>query len=280
MIDSHVHLWKYKAANYPWITGEMAALQHDHCIAELEDDLEFSGVDQVIAVQSRRSDRENHFLLEQTRKSDGFIAGIVGWAPLDSDDLRVFLDQYLHEPMLVGVRETFDSSSADELLDNPDFDHGVSELARQDLALELMVSEQQLPMAMMFADRHPNQRIAINHFASPSMDSGTPSDLWSHAVRELARRPHVYCKISGLSARMDSVSRRSTHSQVLKPYFETLCKAFGPERLMFGSNWPVCNLTTTYPAWLNTVDDLILPLSEDEQQAIRQETAKVFYHIE
>lgn len=279
VIDSHVHLWKYKAANFPWITEEMEALQHDHRVAELEEDLEFSGVDQVIAVQARRSDRENHFLLEQARKSDGFVAGIVGWAPLDCAELRVFLDQYLHEPMLMGVRASIDFSSEDELLNNPDFDHGVTELARHDLALDLMVSEQQLPAAILFADRHPNQRIVLNHCASPDMDSSGPSQLWALAIRELARRPHVYCKISGLSPQLGAVGLRATHSQVLKPYFETLCKAFGPERMMFGSNWPVCNLNTTYPAWLNTVDDLILALSEDEQHAIRRETAKAFYRI-
>lgn len=279
VIDSHVHLWKYKAANCPWITGDMTVLKHDHRITELEDELEFSGVDQVIAVQSRRSDRENHFLLKQAKKSDGLVAGIVGWAPLDSADLRVFLDQYLHEPMLKGVREIIDSSCAEELLNNPDFDHGITELARHDLAFDLMVSEQHLPAAILFADRHPNQRMVLNHCGSPDMGSTGPTASWAHAIRELARRPHVYCKISGLSAQLGSMTSRSTHSQILKPCFEALCNAFGPERMMFGSDWPVCNLSTTYPAWLNTVDDLILPLSEDEQKAIRRDTAMDFYRI-
>lgn len=258
----------------------MAALRQDHRIYELEDDLEFSGVDQVVAVQSRRSDRENHFLLEQAKQSDSLVAGIVGWAPLDSTELRVFLDQYVHEPMLKGVRETMNSSFAENPLNNPDFDHGVTELARHDLALDLMVSEQQLPAAILFADRHPNQRIVLNHCGSPSMESTTPSRSWAHAIRELARRPHVYCKVSGLSAQLDSMTSGRIHSQILKPFFDIVCNAFGATRIMFGSDWPVCNLTTTYPAWLNTVDDFILTLSEDEQRAIRRETAMDFYRIQ
>ena len=150
----------------------MKVLQHDYRIAELEHALEFSGVDQVISVQSRRSDRENHFLLEEARKSDNLVAGIVGWAPLDSPELRAFLDQYLHEPMLKGVREIISGSSTEKFLNNPDFDQGITELTRHNLAFDLLVSEDQLAAAIAFADRHPNQRIVLNHCGCPQIDPG------------------------------------------------------------------------------------------------------------
>ena len=257
----------------------MKALQQDYRIAEFEDELEFSGVDQVISVQSRRSDRENHFLLEEARKSDNLVAGIVGWAPLDSPELRVFLDQYLHEPMLKGVREIVSGSSTEKFLNNPNFDQGITELTRHNLAFDLLVSQDQLTAAIAFADRHPNQRIVLNHCGCPQIDPETFSQSWARSIRELARRPHIYCKLSGLSGQLGPIASRPIHSQIIRPYFDTVCHAFGPQRIMYGSDWPVCNLATTYPAWLNTVDDLIISLSEDEQKAIHQDSAIGFYQL-
>jgi L-fuconolactonase len=279
MIDAHHYFWKYKPAEFPWITEEMGTLQQDYQVDDFEHELEFSGIDQVISVQSRRSDRENHFLLKQAKKSDNLVAGIVGWAPLESDELRVFLDQYLHEPMLVGVREVITGSAEGEFLSNPDFDRGMKELLRHNLAFDLFVSEQQLPAAIAFADRHPNQRMVLNHCGCPQMDASTFPSSWAHSIRELARRPHVYCKISGLSNQLPSDTGRSIHSQIIAPYFDTVCNAFGPGRMMYGSDWPVCKLTTSYPAWLNTIDDLIFSLSETEKNAIHQDTAIRFYQL-
>ncbi|MDG1357652.1 MAG: amidohydrolase family protein [Akkermansiaceae bacterium] len=279
MIDSHHHFWKYKPADFPWVTEDMSVLQQDYRIDELEHELEFSGIDQVISVQSRRSDRENHFLLEQAKKSDNLVAGIVGWAPLDRDEIRVFLDQYLHEPMLKGVREIITGSPEEKFLNNPDFDQGMAELIRHNLAFDLLVSEQQLPAAIAFADRHPNQRMVLNHCGCPQIDAQPSSASWAHSIRELARRPHVYCKISGMSSQLPADTGRAIHGQILRPYFDTVCNAFGPERMMYGSDWPICELTTTYPAWLNTIDDLIYSLSESEKHAIHQDTAIRFYQL-
>lgn len=298
MIDSHHHFWKYKpadfpcadfqcadfpwitdCADFPWITDDMEVLQRDHRVAELEQELEFSGVDQVISVQCRRSDRENHFLIEQAQKSDQLVAGVVGWAPLDSPHIRVFLDQYIHEPLLKGIREIITGTPDEQFLDNPDFDHGMHELTRRDLAFDLFVSEEQLPAAIAFADRHPGQRMVINHCGCPHITAGAFRESWARNIRELARRPHLYCKVSGLTTGLPPATASAQHSQLIRPYFDTVCKAFGPERLMYGSNWPICNLTTSYPAWLSTMDDLIFPLSEDEKNAIYQDTAIGFYKI-
>ncbi|MBT8044105.1 MAG: amidohydrolase family protein [Verrucomicrobiae bacterium] len=276
MIDSHHHFWTYKPADFPWIGEGVEELLRDYKVAEFEDDLEFSGIDQVISVQARRTDRENRFLIDQAKKSDDLVAGIVGWAPLDSTDLRVFLDQYIHEPLLKGVREMIAGTPTERFLDNPDFDQGILELTQQDLAFDLFISEDQLPAAIAFADRHPNQRMVLNHCGCPKISAGSFSKTWARHIRELARRPHVYCKISGLTAEVQS-GRSST--DILRPYFDTALESFGPERLMYGSDWPVCKLTTTYPAWLNIVDDLIITLSNDEKDAIHQQTAIGFYKI-
>ena len=264
----------------------MEVLQRDHRVAELEQELEFSGVDQVISVQCRRSDRENHFLIEQAQKSDQLVAGVVGWVPLDSPHIRVFLDQYIHEPLLKGIREIITGTPDEQFLDNPDFDHGMHELTRRDLAFDLFVSEEQLPAAIAFADRHPGQRMVINHCGCPHITAGAFRESWARDIRELARRPHVYCKVSGLTAR----ARPRAHSKV-RARFSTASSS-GPistyrvqglrshERLMYGSDWPLCNLTTSYPAWLTQPwTTSSLPLSEDEKNAIYRDTAVEFYQI-
>ncbi len=278
MIDSHQHFWKYKPDDLKWISDDMQILHRDYLLDELEDDLDLAGVDHVISVQARCSDAENKFLLKQANKSNGLVAAVVGWAPLTGDTLRVFLDQYIHDPLLKGVREIIQGTPDEQFLKNPDFDNGIHELTHRNLAFDLLISHDQLPAAIAFADRHPNQRIVLNHGGKPPVKSAEFPQTWARHIRELARRPHVYCKFSSLTTEIQDGSTPS--SSLFKPYFETLLNAFTPERMMYGSAWPVCKLTTTYPAWLNTLDDLILPLSEDEKDAITHNTAINFYQID
>ncbi len=283
MIDSHHHFWKYSAEEYGWITEDMPALMRDCLVPELDHDLDMSGVDQVISVQARCSDRENRFLIDQAKKSDDLVAAIVGWAPLTCDSLRVFLDQYIHEPLFKGVREIIQGAPDEQFLDNADFDHGIRELTHRDLAFDLLVFHHQLPAAIAFADKHPNQRIVLDHGGKPPICKQGLTDpdsrSWARNIRELARRPHVYCKLSGLTSGIPGTDT-SRGTALLQPYADTLLNAFGPERIMFGSDWPVCLLNTTYPAWLNTVDNLIHTLSPGEQAAIRQDTAVQFYKLQ
>jgi L-fuconolactonase len=278
MIDSHHHFWKYNTDDYAWISDDMTTLRRDCLVAELENDLDLCGVDQVISVQARCSEQENQFLLEQAKNSDNLVAGIVAWAPLTSENMRLFLDQYINEPLVKGIREIIQGTPEEQFLNNPDFDHGIRELTHRDLTFDLLVFHDQLPAAIAFADRHPNQRIVLNHCGKPPIRSGDSPKLWARNIRELARRPHVYCKFSGL---MTEIQDRGNElgTDLIRPYFDTVLKAFGPERLMFGSDWPVSLLGTTYPVWLNIVDDLIHPLSEDEKSAIRTDTATDFYQI-
>jgi L-fuconolactonase len=278
MIDSHHHFWKYNTADYAWISDDMTALRRDCLVPELENDLDLCGVDQVISVQARCSEQENQFLLEQAKNSDSLVAGIVAWAPLSSDNLRLFLDQYINEPLVKGIREIIQGTPEEQFLNNPDFDHGIRELTHRDLTFDLLVFHDQLPAAIAFADRHPNQRIVLNHCGKPPVRSGNFPKSWARNIRELARRPHVYCKFSGLMTEIQDRGN-ALDTDLIRPYFDTVLKAFGPERLMFGSDWPVSLLGTTYPAWLNIVDNLILPLSEDEKSAIRTDTATDFYQI-
>ena len=282
MIDSHHHFWKYSSDQYTWITEDMPSLMCDFLVPELEHALDMSGVNQVISVQARCSITENQFLLNQAKSSDDLIAGIVGWAPLTSNKLRTFLDQYIHEPLFKGVREIIQGTPDEQFLDNADFDHGMRELTKRDLAFDLLVSNDQLPAAIAFADKHPNQRIVLNHCGKPPICqqalTDTDSKIWARNIRELARRPHIYCKLSGLTTAVKD-NGLSWDTNTLRPYADTVLNAFDPTRIMYGSDWPVSLLNTSYPAWLNTVDDFIHTLTPDEQSSIRQDTATHFYQL-
>jgi len=280
MIDAHQHFWKFTEESFPWIGESMPQLRQDFLLPELENDLDLSGVNQVVTIQARSCEDENTFLLDQAKASNQLIAGIVGWAPLTSKKLRPFLDQYIHEPLFKGVREIIKYTPTEQFLDNPDFDAGIRELTHRELTFDLLISADQLTDAIAFADRHPDQRIVLNHCACPEIEtdgfSSATTQAWARNIRELARRPHIYCKLSGLHAPHHPLTR---NTDLIRPYFDTILKAFGPQRIMFASDWPIALLHTTYPAWLNTVDDLILPLSSDEKSAIQATTATEFYRL-
>jgi len=278
MIDAHHHFWRFTEDAHPWISGDMPILRRDYLVRELENDLDLSGIDQVISIQTRCSDEENQFLLNQAKKSIALVAAIVGWAPLTSDNLRLFLDQYIHEPLIKGFREIIQGSSDEQFLDNPDFDHGLRELTHRDYAFDLLVTHDQLPAAIAFADKHPNQRMVLNHCGKPPIRANRFPKTWARNIRELARRPHVYCKLSGLTTEIQD-REKSWHTDLIRHYFDTILHAFTPQRIMFASDWPVCLLNTSYPTWLNAIDDLILPLSTAEKSAIQHETATQFYHL-
>lgn len=282
MIDAHLNFWKYSAKDYDSLTEESPQLQQDFLLPELENDLDMSGIDQVVTVQSRRSDADNRFLLDLAKSSDDLVAGIVGWAPLYASDLRLFLDQYIHEPLLKGVREIIEDSDDEQFLDNPDFDHGIRELTHRNLTFDLLVAHHQLPATIAFTDKHPNQKMVLDHCGKPPVSANGLKDpgskIWARNIRELARRPHVYCKLSGLIPEIPDNARRS-NTELLKPYVDTILKAFGPERIMFGSNWPTSTIKAGYPTWLNTVDELIHALSPGEQSSIRENTSINFYSL-
>ena len=278
MIDAHQHLWKFNATDFPWISTETPCLRHDFGVAELADAIDMCAIDHAVSVQARCSDTENQFLLDQAKNSEGLITGIVGWAPLTSHRRRIFLDQYIHEPLIKGFREIIKGTPDDQFLDNPDFDLGLRELTHRDYTFDLLISHDQLPAAIELADRHPNQQIVLNHCGNPPIQAGEFPTTWARNIRELARRPHVYCKLSGLTTEIQD-QNITWQTDLIRPYFDTILNAFSPQRIMFGSDWPTSLQNTTYPAWLNAVDDLLLPLSHDEKSAITDDTARDFYQL-
>lgn len=271
-LDAHVHLWRFVAAEHPWMTPAMGALKRDFLPDELEAHLHEHGMRGAIAVQARSSLDETRWLLGLADQHD-FLAGVVGWVPLTAPDLARHLDAFAPHPALLGVRHVGVDDPDDELLLRPEFARGIASLARYDLVYDLIVLERHLPQALTLVDRHPRQTFVLDHMARPEI-AREPSAPWRSHLRRLAERPNVYCKLSGLTTGADW--QRWT-AEDLRPYVDLALEAFGPRRLMFGSDWPMCLLSCEYRTWTETAQTLTATLSLDERAWLWRRTAEHAY---
>jgi L-fuconolactonase len=273
VIDAHHHFWKYSPAEYGWIGKGLEVLARDYLPPDLKAEISQAGIDGVISVQARQTVAETDWLLELAEEN-GFIRGVVGWGPLvDVSSLRKHLDVWTRNPKLVALRHVLQDEPDDRHMLRPDFDAGVSILKEYNLRYDILIFERQLPGAMQLVDRHPNQIFILDHIAKPSMIGGD-FQSWRGQILELARRENVCCKISGMATEADWKTWTPVQ---LRPYFEAVLEAFGPARLMFGSDWPVCLLATGYGRWATTVHQWTEKLSADEKGRIWGGTAMEAY---
>jgi L-fuconolactonase len=265
-IDAHHHFWRYTPEEFGWIDDSMATIRRDFLPPDLEQAILATGIDGVVSVQARTSLEETDWLLSLAARHE-LIRGVVGWAPLSSSGVGQLLETLVASPKLRGLREVCQGQPRGFLL-RPDFLAGVGQLSRLGLAYDLLIFESQLEEAIEFVDRFPSQVFVLDHVAKPRIAKGL-IEPWSRQIAELAKRPQVYCKLSGMVTEADS----SWSEEKLRPYFETVLEAFGPGRLMYGSDWPVCLARCTYQRWHNTVTSLISDLSSDEKADILGRTA-------
>jgi L-fuconolactonase len=275
-IDAHQHFWHYDAAAYSWIDESMRTIRRDFLPSDLAPALATSGVDGTVAVQARQSLAETEWLLQLSRTFP-WIKGVVGWLPLAEQGAAIgrLLEHFGTLNRFKGVRHVL-QAEPDAYFSDPGFNDALAEVARAGLTYDLLIVARQLPVALTWVDRHPALRIVLDHIAKPIVD-GAPSLEWSRSIRELARRPNLYCKFSGV---VTEVPGWRWSPELLRPYFEVVLEAFGPERLMFGSDWPVCLVATDYPRWHATVENLLLPLSPPERAAIMGGAAATAYRLE
>ncbi|WP_255483971.1 amidohydrolase family protein [Granulicella sp. 5B5] len=272
-IDAHHHLWHYTTAEYGWIDDTMQPLRRDFLPADLVEACAAAHVDATIAVQARQTLEETHWLLALATENP-LIRGVVGWADIAAADLPATLEPLLANPHLKGLRHIV-QAEPDGFLDDPAFNRGIEALTRTGLTYDILIFARQLPEATRFVDRHPTQSFVLDHIAKPSIASGEIAH-WSASIHELARRPNVTCKLSGM------VTEANWHTwtpSTLKPYFDVALEAFGPTRLMAGSDWPVLNVASTYTQWWQTLDTWLAPLSPDERVQIEGRTAARVYHL-
>ncbi|APR86616.1 L-fuconolactone hydrolase [Minicystis rosea] len=273
-IDAHVHLWRYVPAEHPWMTGAMTAIQRDFLPAELAAQMAASGIASAIPVQARHSLDETRWLLDLADEHP-FLAGVVGWVPLASPDVAQDLERLADRPKLRGVRHVVLDDPDDALMLRDDWNRGVALLAAYGLRYDLIVYERHLPQAITLVDRHPRQIFVLDHVARPEI-RGAPSALYRDQLRALAARPHVYCKLSGLTT---GTGPGGYTADDLAPYVDLALEAFGPRRLMFGSDWPMCILTCDYARWTGLVQQLTAALSPDERAWIWRRTAEEAYGL-
>ncbi len=270
-IDAHHHLWRYTAEEFQWIEEPMAALRRDFLVEDFNEVLSLADIDTAISVQARQSLQETQWLLNCADQTDG-ICGVVGWAPLLTESLPSALDQFADNPKLVGIREIV-QAEPEGFLDQSSFDRGIAELTRRDLAYDLLIRDRQLQEATRFVDRHPRQRFVLDHSAKPSI-ANAQLDPWRHQIACLAKRQNVFCKLSGLVTEANWSGWTLNH---LRPYLDVCVEVFGPERLMAGSDWPVCLVASTYSRWWSTLSEYFAPFSDPEIESIFGGTAAEFY---
>jgi L-fuconolactonase len=272
-IDAHHHFWKYSAAQYEWIDDAMSAIRRDFLPSDLAKEIREVGIEGAISVQARQTLQETRWLLAIAAQND-FIKGVIGWVPLTDPSVRDELDLLRGDPRLRAVRQVVQGEPDGYLL-RRDFNAGVSVLQEIGLTYDLLIQERQLPEATRFVDQHPQQVFVLDHLAKPPLRENR-LEPWRQNLRELARRENVYCKVSGLVTEADLEAW--TEAQ-LQPYLETALEAFGPARLMFGTDWPVCLVACSYRRWYDVICRFAASLWPEEKTSLFGRTAARAYRL-
>jgi len=275
-IDAHQHFWRYTADEYGWIDDSMATLRRDFLPAESARELSAAGCDACIAVQVRQSLAETRWLLALADVHPS-IAGVVGWVDLQAgaDAVRAQLASFASHTKLVGMRHIAQSEPDDRFLVRPQVLEGLEVLAEFGLAFDLLIYRRHLRAASECVARLPGQRFVLDHLAKPNI-RGRERRPWEEDIRGLAAHPHVYAKLSGLITEADW---NAWTADDLRPYLDVAFDAFGADRLMIGSDWPVCLVAAPYQRTLNAVVEYIAPRPAHEQDAVLGGTAQRFWRL-
>lgn len=273
-IDAHQHFWRYDPTEYPWITDQLAAIRRDYMPEDLQPLLEANGFDGCVAVQARQTLEETRWLL-QLADEHPFIKGVVGWVDLSAADVREQLAPFAGHPKLKGIRHLLQDEPDDAYMLRPEFRRGLAVLGELGLTYDLLLFPRHLPYAVQLVQEFDEQPFVVDHLAKPYIKAGAISP-WREEIQRLARYENVYCKLSGMVTEADWHHWRPGD---FTPYLDVALEAFGPRRLMIGSDWPVCTLAGEYEPVMAIVVDYIERLSATERQAILGGTATAFYKL-
>lgn len=273
-IDAHHHLWRYFPPGPVWMGDGMDVLRRDFLTDDLRVVTAEAGVTGTIVVETARTIVETEWL-SKVAASSQLIYGVVGWTPLTIPGFASELERIAALPKMKAVRHPIHDELDDQFILREDFNQGIAELKRFDLGYDILICEKHLPQTIEFVDRHPNQIFILDHLAKPRIRDRMLSP-WRENIRELARRPNVYCKISGMVTE-DHWHQWSYDS--LYSYIEIVMEAFTPKRLMFGSDWPVATLASSYRRWIGNVLIAIGQFSAEERDWILARTAIEAYKL-
>lgn len=273
IIDTHVHFWKYDKKRDAWITNEMKILKQDYLPAHLIPTLKRNGVDGCVAVQAGQSEYETHFLVELA-KTHSEIKGVVGWTDLQSKNVEERLQYFSQYNSIKGWRHVVQSEPDDFLL-REDFQNGIRALAPYNYTYDILIYHYQLKPALQFVSKFPDQKFVIDHCAKP--DIGKKNiDEWRTLIKEMAKHPNVYCKISGL---FTETKWKQWSAGDFYPYLDVVFDAFGTDRLMFGSDWPVMLLSGIYVQWKSLLEKYMENFVEEDRLKVLGDNAISFYNL-
>jgi L-fuconolactonase len=273
-IDAHQHLWRYLPPGPGWMGDGMEGLRRDFLIDDLRAITAEAEVTGTIVVEAERTLEETAWLSQVAASSD-LICGVVGWAPLTTPAVMSELKRVASLPKMKAIRHPLHDEPDNQFVLRDDFNRGIAALKRFDLRYDILIFEKHLAQTIQFVDRHPDQVFILDHAAKPRIRDGVLSP-WRENIRELARRANVYCKVSGMVTEADW---HTWSEEGLSPYMETVLEAFTPKRIMFGSDWPVVNLASSYRRWIDTVRGAIAQLSSTERERILAGTAIEAYGL-
>lgn len=273
-IDSHQHFWRYDAARDAWITAAMSLLKRDFLPEELEHECDANGIDGSIAVQADQSEEETLFLLELAGRNKR-VVGVVGWVDLRSPRIEERLQHFSRFKKLCGFRHVAQAEPDDRFLVGSDFLRGVAHLPELGFTYDILVYPKQLPAVIELVSRFPEQRFVVDHLAKPEIKTGR-REPWAAHIRTLGQNKNVFCKVSGLVTEADWLRWKP---EDIRPYLDVVFEAFGSERLMFGSDWPVCLLAASYRQVKQLIETYVQALSTTQKKDIFGGNAVRFYGL-
>ncbi|MES1952946.1 amidohydrolase family protein [Salinisphaera hydrothermalis] len=252
LIDAHQHFWRYDPARFDWIESGMDVLMHDWLPVDLAEAMAETGIDATIAVQATGDEAETAFLMEQAAAED-WVAGVVGWVDLTTPDADDHVGHWQATGPLVGLRHQIEGDPA--RLDDTRFDAGVAAVQNRGLIYEVLLNRTQLDAAVAFCGHHDRHTLVLDHLAKPAITGDDAHfTTWQDAMRELAAMPHVVAKVSGLATEAQSSFDEPPDIDGIHRHLDTALELFGEDRLIFGSDWPVCQLAIGYGDWFALID--------------------------
>jgi len=273
-IDSHQHFWKFDPVRDSWIDSKMSAIQKDFMPGDLEPILKKYHIDGCVAVQADQSEAETEFLLGLAESND-FIKGVVGWVDLRADDVGKRLDYFSKSKKLKGFRHVLQGEADRALMLTPQFTKGISVLKAHDFAYDILIFPDQLGYTYQFVKTFGGHRFVIDHIAKPDIKTKN-IEKWANGIKAIAKLENVWCKVSGMITEADWYGWVLTD---FEPFLDVIFEAFGPKRLMFGSDWPVCNVAGGYQQMISVVKNYVSKLSENEQARFWGLNAIEFYKL-
>lgn len=273
-VDAHQHFWLYDAERHSWINDEMRVIRQDYMPENLLPVMEASGVQGTVLVQVDQTEEENDFQLSNASKFD-FIKGVVGWVDLQAANIEDRLAHYEHFEKMKGFRHILQGEADRALMLKPAFKNGISLLAKYGYTYDILIFPDQLPYALELAKDFPHQPFVIDHAAKPYIKAGM-IDEWAKGMQAIAELPNVSCKISGMVTEADY---KLWTAEQLRPYIDVVVQAFGTNRIMFGSDWPVCLVAAQYKQWVDILREYFASFTQAEQEAFFGNNATAFYNL-